>query len=298
MTCVNRALIAAFTVFVFLQVSGCGKDVEEQLHTAAYPVVVSLSPSITEIIFAVHGEQHLAGVTEYCNYPAAALNIECIGSFGSPIIEAILSLQPDVVISSFHPDPDMVSFLENNGIEFMLVEISSIDQLFPGIQRIGDVLQCSERAEAVNDSLRLELSLVARRTAMIDSTSRVKVFVEIWSDPLTTPGGLSFITEIVETAGGHSVSAGISEEYPTVSSEQVVSWNPDVIILLHHNSNASELPSLHDRMGWSQIKAVSGNRILSDLQNELLLRPGPRMVAAVCALNSYFYGAPQEQENQ
>ncbi|MCK5130737.1 MAG: ABC transporter substrate-binding protein [Candidatus Sabulitectum sp.] len=281
-----------------LHVLACGNGVEEQLHAKKFPVVVSLSPSITEIIFAVHGEEHLAGVTEYCNYPAAALEIECTGSFGSPVVEAILSLQPDVVISSFQPDPEMVSFLENNGIEFMLVEISTIDQLFAGIRQIGDVLQCSERAEAVSDSLRVELDLVADRTAALDSTSRVNVFVEIWSDPLTTPGGLSFITEIVERAGGQSVSAGISEEYPSVGSEQIVSWNPDVIILLHHNSSVEDLPDLNDRMGWNEINAVRDNRILSHIENELLLRPGPRMVAAVCILNSYFYGAPQEQESR
>ena len=91
------------------------------------------------------------------------------------------------------------------------------------------------------------------------------------------------------------MAAEITDEFPAVSSEQVISWNPDIIVMLYHSLDNENSSDLRERMGWNQISAVSCGRVFTSIPSDIMLRPGPRMVTAVAVLHDYLYPLGENQ---
>ncbi len=253
------------------------------LLAAATPRVVSLSPAVTEIIFAIGAGDHLVGNTIYCNYPEEAKRIRKVGDLISPKLELIKSLNPDIVFITLPMQKHIKDQLEALNIRVIDVSPESIEGIYESILKVGKLLDKESRAESLVQSLRAEVeSLSETRGKWIP-----RCYIELSSGPLYTAGGKSFINELLEIAGGRNIFADVEKSYFVVSPERIIKRNPDVIILLYPEADPNEVRT---RVGFENITAVKNGWIISDLDQDILTRPGPRFVLGIKSLRKALFG--------
>jgi len=256
--------------------------------------IVSLSPSTTEMLFALGVEKSLVGVTKYCNYPPEAKKIERVGGFGKPNVEKLLSLSPDLVVGSGLSRTDVQQVLRDSGIQVLEIRVNNIGEMFQSLRDIGDATTARRRADEVIASMQAELQKVASQLPDAKKSPPPRVFVELWDDPLTTIGGGSYLDEIIARAGGINVAHDISQPHPRISAEKVIEWDPDVIIIAHMAQRPSSAAEIGKRIGWSDIKAVKRSRVVCDIPNDLMLVPGPRLIELVRLLVTRLHETAKE----
>lgn len=259
---------------------GLGREV-----TLAAPAqrVVSLAPSNTEILFAVGAGDQVVGRDEFSDYPVDAAAIESVGgSMGEYSAEAIVALEPDLVLAAEINTPELISQLEDLGLTvYYLKNPTSIEEMYTNLEIIGQ-LTGHDTTELV-DSLKSRVAAVDEKIAPI--SARPSVFYEIdASDPNKpwTYGPGSFGNLLIERAGGSNIASDAPDSYPQLSLEQVVVANPSVILL--GDSMWGVTPeAVLGREGWSTIAAVQNNQIFP-IDDNLISRPGPRLVDGLEAL--------------
>jgi ABC-type Fe3+-hydroxamate transport system substrate-binding protein len=241
---------------------------------------ISLAPNITELVFEAGGGDRLVGVTSYCNFPPAAAGIAKIGDTQTPNIEAIVALGPDVVFVSTASQLEAFKrTLEEQRIAVYVVEARSMDDVFRSLEQIGDVMGTPEHAAAAANALRTRAREIASR---VEGREKVRVFVQISRDPLYTIGRDSFLTELVERAGGTSLTQEIATPYPTLSKETAMAMDPEAIVLSDSEDNRTP-NSVFDRS-----RAVRSGRVLR-VDADVLSRPGPRLVDALEQIASFLH---------
>ncbi|MEI9978947.1 MAG: cobalamin-binding protein [Edaphobacter sp.] len=219
--------------------------------------VICLMPSVTDTVYALGAGDDVVAISNFTKYPAAALSKPSVGDLINPSIETILSLHPDLVIGVQPKGPMQVtSQLERAGIPLFLVSPHGIDGIFHSIETIGQALNRSPQADALIYSLQQRVDAVKARTKDLPTP---KVFMPVWYDPILTIGKHAFITEIIEAAGGHSVTDDIDNEWPQISLEIVLSRAPDALILVRGGKITIQV--LESRPGWSSVAAVKQHRV-------------------------------------
>ncbi|MGD9630484.1 MAG: ABC transporter substrate-binding protein [Pyrinomonadaceae bacterium] len=234
--------------------------------------VVSLAPSLTESIFAVGAGDKLVGVTTYCNYPEAAKAIEKIGDTQTPNIERIVALKPDVVfVSTASQLEAFMATLEQQGTAVYVMDAKGIEDVIEDLRTLGKLLGVETSAESLASAL-------GARVRKIESTSGPeagqRVFIQISNEPLFTIGTDSFLTEVVQKAGGSSVTADVPSAYPKLSKETASAMNPNVIILSDSEDNREP------NMALKNSEAVKNGRVYR-INADIISRPGPRLVDAL-----------------
>ena len=240
--------------------------------------IVSLAPSITEILFALGVSDRVAGVTSYCDYPPAARQKPPVGDTLKPSVEKIVALKADLVIISTASQVE-ASFrkLEELGIPVFVTNPRTIDAVVESIDKIGELIDARERAHELTDELRRRIATVETRSA---EASRPSVLVILGTEPLITAGAGSFINDLINRAGARSISAEDKADYPQYSIETVVASQPEIILL---QAGGNELTSR-----LRQTPAARSNRVYH-IDDDLLLRPGPRIVDGLEQLAAKFH---------
>jgi iron complex transport system substrate-binding protein len=246
--------------------------------------VVSLAPSVTEIIFALDAGESLLGVTDRCDYPPEAVRIGRVGGFGAPNVEKLLALSPDLVIAAGLEREEVAEVLRRSGIRVLDVRIRNFEELFDAIRQIGEAVNRLQQAEGVVARMRAELKAVTAQNGTTLRGQHPRVFVEIGDHPLMTAGGTSFLDDLIVRAGGVNVAHEISQAYTNINPEKVIEWNPDIIIVTQMGRPGDAAVQLSGRIGWADISAVRNGRVIDDIHPDLLFRPGPRLIDGVKAL--------------
>jgi iron complex transport system substrate-binding protein len=259
--------------------------------------IVSLAPSATEMLFALGEGDSIVAVTNHCDYPPEANRIERIGGFGSPNMEKLLALSPELVVTAGSERKEVVRALRSSGVRVLEVKIRNIYEMFEGLRQIGQAVGKPHRAEEVIAGMKDKLQTVAVRFSKTPSVSLPRVFVELWDDPLTTVGAGSFLDDVISRAGGVNVAHELSQPNPRVSAEKVIEWNPHVIVVVHMARGGNAAGQMAERIGWSDIAAVQEGKIVRDIPPDLILRPGPRLIDGVRALAERLHGAPPGTES-
>ncbi|MDW7739364.1 MAG: cobalamin-binding protein [Bacillota bacterium] len=250
--------------------------------------IISLSPSNTEIVFALGLGDRVVGVTEYCNYPAEALEKDIVGGFSTPNIEKIIELEPDLILASTIHEEE-VPRLEELGIPVMVIESSTVADLFVSIQLVAIVADVPEAGESLVSSMQDRINAVGSVVAEVDQDEKIKVYYEVYSDPVMTAGQGAFINEIITLAGGINIFGDINENYPQVSAEVVAERQPDIILYPDYHGTADlVLDSMAGRPGWESIPAIQNSRIQA-ASDDIFARPGPRIVEAIEEAARLFY---------
>jgi iron complex transport system substrate-binding protein len=289
------ALVALVGFAVVVVPIMCGRSLPEVNTDDGRLRVVSLSPSVTEMLFALEAEDSIVGVTQYCDYPPAAKDIERVGAFGVPNMEKLLALSPDLVIATGTERRAAAAPLDRAEIRTLWVKTGSVSEVLGALREIGEAIGKPAKAEKVAAAMQAELDTVTEQYRDIPAERRPRVFAEVWYDPVTTAGKGSFIDDLITRAGGINVAHEIDAPYPTVNPEKVVEWNPDVIVLGYMTQEQTQ-ETLANRIGWGDIQAVQSGRIIGDIPSDLVLRPGPRLTEGVKALAQRIHGGAEEDE--
>jgi iron complex transport system substrate-binding protein len=218
--------------------------------------VICLMPTVTDTVFALGGGDDVVAISDYTKYPAAALKKPSVGDLIKPSIETILSLHPDLVIGTQPKGPmEVTDQLERAGIPIFLVSPHGIAGIFHSVESVGMALNRMPQADALVHSLQQRVDAVRARTKGL---SAPRVFMPIWYDPITTIGKNDFITEVIEAAGGRSVTDDLTSEWPQISMEIVLERAPDALLLVR--GGKTTLQVLQNRPGWSSMTAIKARR--------------------------------------
>ena len=250
-------------------------DAGRKIFVADPPTrIVSLAPSVTEMLFAIGAGEHVVGVTSFCDYPPEAQAKPKVGG-AFPNLEVVLSLKPTLVLAPRDfIRPDMVAKLDQLKITLFILEANTIEDVLRHIQTIGRMLGRSEQADTVAGDLRRRITEIKTRTA---ESTRPRVFYVLNSDPLMTAGPGSFIHQLIELAGGMNVAAGSPVAYPRLSLEEVIKQDPQVILFPIGDDEGIPDREQQRWLRWTTLSAVKQNRFVR-IPSVLLDRPGPRVV--------------------
>lgn len=233
---------------------------------------VSLAPNLTEIVFATGAGDRLVGDTTYCNYPEEAKKIAKVGDTINLNLEAIIVLKPQVVlVSTASQIESFTKTLDGQNIAVFVTNPKSVDGVYRSIFQIGEIFGANDKAQETVDALKKRVADVETRTA---NAERTKVFVQISKEPLFTIGKDSFLTDLINRAGGASITANIAEAYPKFSKETALAAQPDAIILSDSEDNREPNDV------FKNSPAVKNGRVYR-INADLLSRPAPRIVDAL-----------------
>jgi iron complex transport system substrate-binding protein len=238
--------------------------------------IVSLVPSATEIIFSLGGEDRLVGRTDFCDHPAAVRAKPSVGGMVNPNLETLVALKPDLVIATDEGNrEETVRQLRRLGIPTYLVHANRVAETVDLIARVGVLTGREEAVGRLTGDMLRRVEAVRRAVAPLP---RPRVLYVLWPDPLIVPGRASILTELIEIAGGTSITAGDGDAYPRFSLEAVVARAPEVIILADHSTGVSTAgrPAPEKWQRLSSVPAIKAGRLHSaDLS--ILHRYGPRV---------------------
>jgi iron complex transport system substrate-binding protein len=250
--------------------------------------IVSLSPAVTEILFALGAGSQVAGVTEYCDYPPQAAALPKVGGFSGATVstERIAVLRPDLVILSADMHGRIITLLDRLSIRNFAVEPRNFSEVYQTIQTLGTLTGKEEQAREV--IARME-EKIRRAEALRGGRERPGVFWELTDEPLMTAGGNTFISEAIRLGGGRNVFEDLPEMWPTVSVEDVLLRAPAWIIAGDDHGKILDPGALARRPGWQGIPAVRDGRIAT-VNAGALYRYGPRLADAVLAIAEIIHG--------
>jgi iron complex transport system substrate-binding protein len=242
--------------------------------------IVSLAPSVTEIVFALQSERKLVGVTRYCEYPPEAKLIAQVGGYLDPSFEAIVRLKPDLVIIT-SGNNDHAKRLGDLGIEVLTVDHNTIAGIVGSVGVIGSRLGAGSRAKEVTDDIGRRIEAVRARTRGLE---RPKVLLCVGrsigsgSGEIYVAGRRNFYDEMIEIAGGVNAFDSMTPATPSLSEEGVARLGPDVILDLAPKKDSTEAEAAV--RAWDsmrQVAAVRNKRVYA-LTGDYVVSPGPRFI--------------------
>ena len=243
--------------------------------------IISLSPSNTEILFALGLDERIAGVTDYCNYPPEAKNKPSIGAYDTPNLEQLIALNPDLVLATEVHEAKIIPQLESKGITVIGLKPTSVNEVMASISLVGNATGKNTEAAKLVADLQERIKGVAEKTGELADTDKSKVFYIIWHEPLWTAGSGTMHDELIQMAGGVNIAHNLTW-YADISLEAVIEANPGVIIAGVGMGTGEDAPLLYAQTEprLKDTDALKNNRVYS-LDMDIVSRPGPRIVDAL-----------------
>lgn len=247
--------------------------------------IVSLSPSNTELLYAVGAGNQVIGRDSFSDYPEEASNLVDIGGgYSEYNLEQIVELGPDLVLAAEINTAELVQSIEDLGIPvFYISNPLTFEDLYKNIENVGLLTGHTDTAQVVIADIQARVETVLSAVAETDTTP--VVFYELDATDLSkpyTPGPDTFYSTLISMAGGKNVGDALSAAWAQISLEELVIQDPD-IILLGDSLWGITPESVGEREGWSSLTAVKEGNILP-FDDNLLARPGPRLVDGLEAL--------------
>ena len=210
--------------------------------------LVCLMPSVVDDVYALGAGADVIAVTDYTKYPAEARTKPSVGSILSPSMETILSLHPDLVLGSADMShTETLQQLERLGIAVFMVSTHGVEGIYQSIASLGQALNREDSARELIARLRGREAAVRRQ---VSGKPVVSILMPVGYDPIVTIGKHAFITELIEIAGGHSVTGDIDQEWPQVSLEAVLARAPAALLLIRGSRMSIE--KIRVQPGWDK----------------------------------------------
>jgi len=246
---------------------------------AAAHRIVSLSPHITELLFAAGAGERVVGTVEYSDYPAAAQRIARVGSYTDLDLESIVALKPDLLIGwrSGNP-PERLESLRRLGVPLFLSEPQQIEDVASTLERFGELAGTSELARLAAAAYRARLQDLRQRYA---GRPAVRTFYQLWPEPLVTVGGSQIIGSAIQLCGGVNIFAGLDRLAPIVAVEAVLAADPEVIVASGLDDRRPEWLDRWRR--WPQLTAAARGNLFF-IAPDLIQRQTPRLLDGAEAL--------------
>lgn len=256
-------------------------DLGRKLYVAKAPTrIVSLAPSITEILYAIGLNDEIVGVTEFCDYPPEAKEKPKIG-YAQPNIEAIVMLEPDLVLAPrAFLRADLLAKLEQLKVPTFVVDPESFEEIPSRIQIVGRILNRSSSADGVAMAMRQRIAAIRSK---MEAVARVRVLYVLNSQPLITVGPGSYLDQVINVAGGSNIASQTTVPYPHLNMEAVLKEDPEIIIFPIGKAEGIPRSEQQEWLRWTSLSAVKQGR-LHQISADVLNRPGPRIVEGLEAL--------------
>ncbi len=239
--------------------------------------IVSLSPSLTETVYALGLQDRLVGDTDFCDYPAEAQKKTKVGDTINPSIEQIAALHPDLVLVTKLNRLETVHSLDTVGIPSYATDPHTVAEIISSSKNLADVLGAPEAGAAVAAEMQHRLADLQARLGALPAK---RVLFAVWTEPLISIGKDTFIADALRRAGAVSI-VDSSQDWPQVNLEEVARLQPDFLVFAasHSETAPRQIETLASLPAWRIIDAVRNRRyaVISDAVN----RPAPRIVAAI-----------------
>lgn len=239
--------------------------------------LISLSPSSTEILYAIGAGDLVVGLDRFSDWPPAARAIEKVGANLNPSLERILALRPDLVFTARSANAEATTTgLTRAGVPVFVSRADRLQDIYADIEAIGVAVDRVKEAHALTASMRRELGALATVTR---SEPAVKTLVVVWPDPLVVAGHASHLDDLITAAGGLNVADDSTQPFPTYSLERLLTRAPAVILVGTHSGGTPQGP--FEKL--TAVPAVRDHRVYP-IDGDLLFRPGPRVVEGARAI--------------
>lgn len=237
--------------------------------------IVSIAPHLTEQLFAIGVGASIVATTEFADYPPAAQKLPRVARAHHVDLERIASLRPDLIVLWGSGFPSTVqSALKRLSVPLFVSEPRRLDDIADSMLRLG-VLTAAPHAQRAAAEFRERLEQLRRGYAQ---RPQLKVFYQVWPQPLMTLSGRHVISEALALCGATNVFASLSALVPQVADEAVVQANPDVLMTAEPGARSSGLLERWRR--WPTLAAVQGDALIT-LDADLINRHGPRIVEGI-----------------
>lgn len=247
--------------------------------------IISLSPSITEVLFALGAGHRIAGVTDFCVYPKEAKLLPKVGGLLNPHAEAVISLQPDLLIHHDDNNGKIKKFAELIGVQSLGVSFDNLASIYRTIKKIGDALQEPEAADRLLEKMQGEIRSY-RAKIQGRKTKSVLLILGDSEDPmrdLYAVGKGTFLDELLTLAGGQNILPASPALYPKVSHEFIISVSPEIIIIAGPKARLSPEELRKRKKQWNRFTTVRAIRDgnVHYIGADYILIPGPRLTKIV-----------------
>jgi len=235
--------------------------------------IITLAPHATELLYAAGAGDRLVGTVEYSDFPPAAKKIPRVGSYDRFDLEAISALKPDLIIAWETGNPAaQVDKLKALGLTVYVTQPNRMEDVAGQLERYGRLAGSQAAADAAAAQFRQRLERLRQTYA---GKPPVRVFYQIWINPLMTVGGPQIITDAIRLCGGENVFGQLSQMAPVVSVEGVLAADPEAIVATGMGDARPDW--LNDWNKWPRMTAVKrGN--LFHIHPDLMQRHTPRIL--------------------
>ncbi len=290
-------LIASQILFgILVSFSSNDSFAKQDRHTQPYPQrIITLAPHLSELVDSAGGSDRLVGVSAFSNFPASVKQLPITSDARSIDLEKMKSLRPDLIIywrgGTSESQIQSIKKTFNKDVQFIAVEPKKLGDIATDIETIGKALGTSPIAKKNADALRLKITGI-RNTANNQNTQnnsknigqrKVRVFYQVWAQPLMTLNKDHIISDIIQLCGGEQLFANEKVLVPTVSREAVIKANPEIIFTAVDSAKMAS-----DWSMWTSFPqlAATKNKAFVDLDGDIISRPSPRIMQGaqkICA---------------
>jgi len=276
-----RKILLLFLSSIFI-LGGCKTQPARNLSSQKFRRIISLSPHMTELLYALGQEKRLVGVTDYCQYPPQAKEKEHIGGFLNPNLEKIIALRPDLLLG-VPANAELARKLKAEHLPVVMLPNDQLKDIFFTIDSLGRLLNCQSRARQLQQSIHDSLNFYKQKVQAL-KLGTVKAMLVIGRDPgatthLTVVGPHTFIDSVWAFVGGVNVFSDLPAKYAQVSRENILLKQPELIIEFKFNQPWNAARDSLNKLEWSTLKGIpavqTGNIFV--LTGNYTLIPGPRV---------------------
>jgi iron complex transport system substrate-binding protein len=263
------AMAALFALLLFLPMQWSNQAsaqpvtvADDEGRTVLVPApaqrIVSLAPSLTELLFSMGAGSQIVGVMDYSNYPPEALSLPVVGRYDMLDMERIVALRPDLIVAWRSGNPrGSLQRLAELGIPVYIAEPDSLESIASHLERLGALTGQQLSAAALAAEFRQQLAALRQR---FQNEESVRVFYQVWNSPMISVGGTELINDIISVCGGLNIFAELPTG-PKVNLEDVLARNPQIIIASGSDESAPHW--LLDWRRWPQLDAVKHQQLFA-----------------------------------
>ena len=282
----SKILIAWVVDLLLISFSGAAEIIDDEgnLVRLEKPAerIISLAPSLTELVYAAGAGSRLIGVVEYSDYPASADSLPVVGRFDGLDIERILELKPDLIVAWQSGNPkSSITQLKNLNLKVYVAEPKNLSSIASHIEKLSVLTGTESRAQIAIQEFN---SIYGELKRKYNNKSKVKVFYQLWDRPIITVGGNELINDIIELCGGENIFGDLPQLAPKIDQESVLIRNPKVIVA--SGSNTERPQWLDEWKLWPQLTAVAEENLYFIIP-ELLQRHTPRALLGTRQMCEY-----------
>ena len=261
--------------------------------------IISLSPNMTEVLFAVGAGDNVVGVTKFADYPEEATKVDIIGSITEPNIEKIITMEPDVVIASSVNKMETIERLKELNVKVAGFSANNVDMAIENIKTVSKLTGNEETGQEIVTEMYIKIGEMTNLVEdHLKNNEKKKVFYEIWNDPLYTAGKNNFIDDLINMAGGINIGRLAEGQWPQYNLEKLLLEDPEVYISTPHSADREvSKEKIKNRDQYQSISAIKNDRVYV-IDQDILNRASPRLVKGLALMTKAVFPELSEEVNE